>query len=92
MVRIAQGSLAYADGNHYVWVMADEPDNLTLRVLQEMREENRQAREEDRQAREEARSTAKDLVQRINGVTVLLTMLAGMVHDHDERLGKLETR
>ena len=65
--------------------MADEPENLTLRMLQEMREESRAARDE-------ARETAKDVTNRINGITVLLTMLAGMVHDHEERLTKVESR
>lgn len=64
--------------------MAEEPESLTLRLLQEMREEAREAREE-------ARESAKDLTNRINGLTVLLTMLPGMVHDHEERLAKVES-
>ena len=68
--------------------MSDETESLTLRLLQEMR----QMRSEVGEAREEARETAKDLTNRINGLTVLLRMLAGMVHDHEERLVKVESR
>ena len=69
----------------YSRVMADEPENLTLRLLQEMREEVRELRDEMQDMR-------KDLTQRVNGITVMLSMLAGMVHDHEERVAALETR
>jgi uncharacterized protein with ATP-grasp and redox domains len=65
--------------------MADEPENLTLRILQELREEIQSLREEQADMR-------KDLTNRINGNTVMLGMLAGMVHDHEERIEKLENR
>ena len=58
--------------------MADEPENLTLRLLQEMREEIREMR--------------ADLTNRIDGNTLLLNMVAGIAHDHEQRLDKLEQR
>jgi hypothetical protein len=61
--------------------MADEAESLTLRILQEIREEQR-----------EQRSMLKDLKNRIDGNTVMLSMLAGMVHDHEQRIETLEAR
>ena len=69
-------------------MMADEPENLILRFMQEMRAELREIREEQR----EQRSLLKDLKHRIDGNTVVLSMLAGMVHDHEQRIDKLENR
>lgn len=66
--------------------MPDEPENLTLRLLQEVRGEIREIRDEQR----EQRSMLKDLKNRIDGNTVMLSMLAGMVHDHEERIERLE--
>jgi hypothetical protein len=61
--------------------MADEAESLTLRILQEIREEQR-----------EQRSMLKDLKNRIDGNTVMLSMLAGMVHDHEQRIETMEAR
>jgi hypothetical protein len=61
--------------------MADEAESLTLRIVQEIREEQR-----------EQRSMLKDLKNRIDGNTVMLSMLAGMVHDHEQRIETLEAR
>ena len=56
--------------------MADDPENHTIRLLQEMRAEMREGFE--------------DLTTRINGNTLILNMMMGMIHDHEERLAKLE--
>ena len=69
-------------------MIADEPENLILRFMQEMRVEHREFREEQR----EQRSLLKDLKNRIDGNTVTLSMLAGMIHDQEQRIDKLESR
>jgi hypothetical protein len=61
-------------------MMADEPENLILRFMQEMRVELREVHGEQR-------SLLKDLKN--DGNTVVLSMLAGMVHDHEQRIDKL---
>lgn len=42
--------------------------------------------------REESREMRKDLTNRIDGNTILLNMVAGLVHDHEERITKLEAQ
>ena len=65
--------------------MAEETDNLTFRLLQEMRTEMRDIRVDLTSMRE-------DLTNRIDGNTVILNMLAGLLHDHENRIVKLETQ
>lgn len=71
--------------------MAEAPENLTLRIVQEAREDLREMREMREEQREQ-RAMLKDLKNRIDGNTVMLSMLAGTVHDHDQRIEKLESR
>lgn len=61
----------------------NQTENHTIRMLQEMREENRQFRDEVRKGFE-------DVNLRIDGLTHIMTMLAGHIHQHEERLEKLE--
>ena len=70
--------------------MAEEPENLTLRLLQEMRtDSNRRADAmEQRFTAMEERFT--DLVQRIDGNTPVFNLVAGFVHDHEQRMAGLE--
>lgn len=56
--------------------MPDETENHTIRMLREMREENRR--------------NFADVNTRLDGLTHIMTMLAGHIHQHEERLGKLE--
>ena len=58
--------------------MVEEPENHTIRLLREMREEMREMRD--------------DLTNRIDGNTLILNLLAGLVHTHDERIEKIEGR
>ena len=58
--------------------MADEPENLTIRLLQELRSELQELR--------------ADLTNRIDGNTLILNMLAGMLHEHEHRLRAIEDR
>lgn len=58
--------------------MPDEPENHTIRLLQEMRAEMRQGFE--------------NVNLRIDGLTHILVTLAGHIHQHDERIDRLEGR
>jgi hypothetical protein len=58
--------------------MAEEPENLTIRLLRELRGEVQELR--------------ADLTNRIDGNTVILNMLAGLLHDHEQRLDAVEKR
>jgi hypothetical protein len=89
--------------------MADEPENHTIRLLQEMRAE---MRAEFARVREEMRTgfmrvweefghvhqqfahideRFADVNLRLDGLTNIVTLLAGQSHDHEERIAKLET-
>lgn len=70
--------------------MADEPENLTIRLLQEMRES--MARLDARMELLSARfdEGLLDLTQRVDGNTLLLNLVAGVAHNHEERIGNLE--
>lgn len=57
--------------------MVDEPENHTIRLLKEMREE--------------MRAEFANVNLRIDGLTHILTLLAGRSHDHEARIEKLET-
>lgn len=70
--------------------MADEPENLMIRLLQEIRTEMREMRG-DLTGRVDGLSTrVDDLSTRVDGNAVILNMLAGMWHSQDERITKLE--
>lgn len=56
--------------------MTDDPENHTLRLLQEMRAEMRER--------------FAGIEQRIDGNTLILNMLAGLIHDHEQRIEAVE--
>lgn len=56
--------------------MADETENHTIRLLQELRADMTQRFD--------------DLTQRVDGNAILRNMIAGLLHQHDERLTALE--
>ena len=58
--------------------MADEPENHTIRLLQEMRTEMRQGFDE--------------VNLRMDGLTHILVTLAGHIHQHEQRIERLEGR
>ena len=65
--------------------MAEEPENLTLRILQEMRSElNRRLDKVD--------ESIADLSNRVDGISLIMSMVAGLVHNHETRIDKLESR
>lgn len=71
----------------YVRVVGKEPENLTLRILQELRDELQQVR----RAQDETSERLTDLTQRIDGNTLVFNRVAGVVHDHEQRIDKLES-
>lgn len=83
MEQSYRSDLANARPLRYRGGVADGPENLTLRILQEIRDEVRELR-----AEMEERFT--DLTQRVDGNTLVLNLVAGMVHDHKERISQLE--
>ena len=56
--------------------MSETPENHTLRLLKEMRKEMQEMRE--------------DLTLRIDGITHIMTLLAGHYHNVEDRLSALE--
>ena len=69
--------------------MADEPENLTIRLLQEIRTEMRDMRHDLTSRVDGLAARVDDLSSRVDGNGVL-NMLAGMWHSQDERITKLE--
>jgi ubiquinone biosynthesis protein UbiJ len=79
--------------------MTDEPENLTLRLLREIREEvhglRREVHDLRHEVHEEQQSQAKTLseVKRaVVGIAYLGGRLAGDLRDHERRIGALEAR
>ncbi len=72
--------------------MADEAENLTLRILQELRADLGEMRTEARELRAEMHEMRTDLTQRIDGNTLLLNLIAGVTHDHEQRITTLVSR
>jgi uncharacterized protein YoxC len=66
--------------------MADEPENLTIRLLQEIRSDVQALQ----RGQEELLSEVKDLTQRVDGNTLIFNLVAGVVHDHEQRIDQLE--
>lgn len=87
MKQIAAG-LANAGASRYIPDMAEEPDNLILRILQEMRGEIGEVRSKLGEIDEKI----TDLTQRVDGNTLVLNLVAGVVHDHETRIDQLESR
>lgn len=58
--------------------MPDDPENHTIRLLQEMRAEMRKGFE--------------DVNLRMDGLTHILVTLAGHIHQHEERIQRLEAK
>ena len=78
--------------------MADEPENHTIRLLRELRDEMRVEFAMIAKRFKEVDQRFDDVAQRfdevnlrIDGVTHILTLLAGRSHDHEERIAKLES-
>lgn len=63
--------------------MPNEPENHTVRLLQELRTEMRGRFDG-------IDESFADLTRRVDGNTLLLNVMAGVLHDHEQRLSKLE--
>ena len=63
--------------------MTEGVENHSIRLLQEMRTEMRELRGNMNEMR-------TDITQRLDGNTVLLNLIAGVTHDHEQRLSALE--
>ena len=73
--------------------MTEETENHTIRLLQEMRlqiERTNTQIERTNTRIEEMRDQITDLVQRVDGNTLVFNLVAGVVHDHEERIITLE--
>lgn len=68
--------------------MSEEPENLTLRLLQEIRDGMRNLGAEV----QETKDAVREVKNRVDGISLLLTMVAGLAHDHEQRIEKLEVR
>ena len=79
-------SLAISERRYYFVCMADEPENLTIRLLQEIRSDVQALQ----RGQEELLSEVKDLTQRVDGNTLIFNLVAGVVHDHEQRIDQLE--
>ncbi len=66
--------------------MSEETENHTIRLLQEMRLQI----ERTNTRIEEMRDQITDVIQRIDGNTLVFNLVAGVVHDHEERIVTLE--
>jgi hypothetical protein len=63
--------------------MSDVPESHTIRLLQEMRAELAAMRAELQEG-------FAHVNLRIDGLTHIITLLAGRSHDHEERIAQLE--
>ena len=59
--------------------MPDDTDNHTIRLLQELRE-----------MRTEMREGFDEIDQRLSGMTYFMSMMAGSIADHGDRIDTLE--
>lgn len=60
--------------------MAEEPENHTIRLLQELRSDIA-----------ELRGDVAEVRTRLDGNTLILNFLAGSIHNHERRIDALET-
>ncbi len=72
--------------------MSDSPESLTLRILQEMRADMRDLKTGLDEVRSEMHEMRTDLTQRLDGNTMILNLIAGVTHDHEQRITDLESR
>ena len=70
--------------------MAENVENLILTQLQEIRGEIGAIKTQVTELKDQMGEGFDDVTQRVNGITVILTMLAGHVHNVEERVEKLE--
>lgn len=69
--------------------MADEPENHTVRLLQEIRVEMAAMRNEMHAEFARVHEGFANVNLRIDGLTHIVPLLAGCSHDHEERIAQL---
>ena len=72
--------------------MNENVESLILAQLREMRGDIAAVRGDVAALRAETANEFADLNQKVDGVSMILTMLAGHVHAIDERVERLETK
>ena len=72
--------------------MAGEPKNLTIRILQEMRDELRARFEGIDRKRQVIDQRCDDMTQRFDGNTLTFDLVAGVTYDLEQRIDMLEER
>ncbi|UWQ22841.1 hypothetical protein [Jannaschia sp. W003] len=70
--------------------MSENVENLILTQLREIRDEQHASREERAAFRSEVKRELKDLRSLIGGQGVILTSIAGYIHQVEERVEALE--
>ena len=70
--------------------MVENVENLILTQLREIRGEIGAIKTQVSELNDKMGEGFEDVTQRVNGITVILTMLAGHVHHVEERVEKLE--
>ncbi len=70
--------------------MVEEPENHTIRLLRELRDEMRVEFAMIAKRFQKVDERFDDMGLRIDGLTHILTLLAGRSHDHAERIATLE--
>ena len=68
--------------------MADEPDNLVLRLLQDVRADVQAVKSKVDSLDEHF----AELKRSVDGNTIVFNLVAGATLDHEERIRKLEAR
>ena len=70
--------------------MPDEPEDLTLQILREMRDEIREFRSETNTRFSEIDERLETVEMQTLGISGMLTQIYGRLMDHDERIVALE--
>ena len=71
--------------------MSEEPENHTIRLLRELRDEMRVEFAMIGKRFEKVDERFDDMGLRIDGLAHMLMLLAGRSHDHEERIAGLES-
>ena len=71
--------------------MAENTENHTIKLLQEMRQDMREFREEIRDLKSEVRHRFDEVDIKIGGLTHMVMLLASNMGGHEQRIDALET-
>ncbi|MCR9121153.1 MAG: hypothetical protein NXH91_02645 [Phyllobacteriaceae bacterium] len=68
--------------------MAEDPENLTLQLLRQIRDEQQAMRSEQQAMRDDLET----INTKLDGNTLILNFVAGLVSDHEDRITALEAK